>query len=290
MNFIARHPLGFASALLVLALASSTAMAGTDINDLDGDGFPNASDNCPFHANPSQADADGDGIGNDCDARDDRDLDGDSRLNHVDNCPFNWNLDQQDSDDDGRGDVCDPRLDVDPDGDGIYNQSDNCPYTNNGGQQDADGDGKGDVCDPFDDRDLDRDFTQNAQDNCPFTTNFGQEDSDGDGHGDACDPQPTAADLRPATDGLAFAAPNPSPKEFTVRFALAEGAEGSLAVYDVTGRLVRTLERGTLSAGDHAVTWDGRSESGVTMPGGIYFCRLQSDRFSFEQTLVKLDR
>src|ERR1700674_4391578 len=36
-------------------------------NDIDGDGIPNASDNCPSVANADQADADGDGVGNVCD-------------------------------------------------------------------------------------------------------------------------------------------------------------------------------------------------------------------------------
>jgi PKD domain/Thrombospondin type 3 repeat len=37
------------------------------IADADGDGVPDASDNCPAHANADQADADGDGVGDACD-------------------------------------------------------------------------------------------------------------------------------------------------------------------------------------------------------------------------------
>jgi MYXO-CTERM domain-containing protein len=44
--------------------------------DSDGDGIPDDEDNCPFVANPSQADTDGDGIGNACD--DDNGLDDDN--------------------------------------------------------------------------------------------------------------------------------------------------------------------------------------------------------------------
>lgn len=290
MNTFVRRILAIAPAVLLFGLLCATAHAGTDINDLDGDGVLNGDDNCPFTPNPAQADSDGDGIGNECDVRNDLDLDQDGVLNHQDNCPFYYNPSQQDSDEDGHGDPCDPHLVNDPDGDSIFNPSDNCPFIANQDQSDADSDGVGNVCDTFNNLDLDEDFVLNAQDNCPFVVNGGQEDSDGDGIGDECDHQVNAADPRPATETVSFAAPNPSANHFTIRFGLAEDAQGSLAVFDVSGRLVRTLESGTLRAGDHAVTWDGRSESGVAMPSGIYYVRLRGGKLSFEHTLVKLDR
>ncbi len=104
--------------------------------DSDGDGVPDAVDNCPSTYNPDQADADGDGAGDACDNcpntynPDQADADLDGVGDACDNCPSTYNPDQADSDEDGVGDLCD-----------------NCPSVANPDQADSDGDGVGDVCD-----------------------------------------------------------------------------------------------------------------------------------------------
>lgn len=153
--------------------------------DNDGDGIADQVDNCPQVPNPDQADVDGDGRGDACDAVND-DLDGDGIRNDVDNCPQVVNADQTDSDGDGIGDACDG-VDDDVDRDGVFNPDDNCPQVPNADQADGDGDGIGDACDGVND-DLDNDGVFNNADNCPQVANPGQADVDGDGIGDACDP------------------------------------------------------------------------------------------------------
>jgi cysteine-rich repeat protein len=111
------------------------------VEDFDGDGIPDDGDNCPQTPNKDQADADGDGVGDMCDA--DLDADGDGVSNAEDNCLTEANPGQEDADGDGFGDACD----VDQDGDGVPNAVDNCPTLANPEQQDADGDGVGDACD-----------------------------------------------------------------------------------------------------------------------------------------------
>lgn len=76
--------------------------------DPDGDGVNQSMDNCPTTPNADQADADGDGIGDACEANGAPDADGDGRPDTADNCIDVWNVNQGDDDRDGIGNVCDP--------------------------------------------------------------------------------------------------------------------------------------------------------------------------------------
>ncbi len=70
--------------------------------------------------------------------------------------------------------------------------------------------------------------------------------------------------------------PNPFGPTTDIRFRLAQEGPVSLAVYDGTGRRVRSLASGSLDAGDHNVRWDGTDESGRAVAAVIYFCRLEA--------------
>jgi hypothetical protein len=68
--------------------------------------------------------------------------------------------------------------------------------------------------------------------------------------------------------------PNPFNPETTMRYLLAGASHVELAIFDVTGRRVRTLVQGRQSVGAYTVTWDGRDEHGQAVASGIYFYRL----------------
>jgi hypothetical protein len=163
------------------ALNPGQSLACNQIVDTDGDGVPDASDNCPSVANAGQQDTDADGVGDAC--NDANDPDGDEYATPLDNCPNASNPGQQDTDGDGVGDACNEAND--PDGDEYATPLDNCPNASNPGQQDTDGDGVGDACN--DASDPDGDEWAGALDNCPNVVNATQADVDGDGVGTACD-------------------------------------------------------------------------------------------------------
>ncbi|HEU5310486.1 MAG TPA: FlgD immunoglobulin-like domain containing protein, partial [Candidatus Eisenbacteria bacterium] len=67
-----------------------------------------------------------------------------------------------------------------------------------------------------------------------------------------------------------------------VSFATAAGLGGGsgrteLAIFDVHGRLVRTIDAGAYPAGYRTVTWDGRDSKGQHAPAGVYFLRTRGE-------------
>jgi hypothetical protein len=86
---------------------------------------------------------------------------------------------------------------------------------------------------------------------------------------------------------LAHPSPNPSQGTLTLRFSLADGAETRIEILDVAGRRLRTLALGPIAAGDHAVTWNGRDESGARVRAGTYFVRLVSGASERRARLVR---
>jgi len=61
----------------------------------------------------------------------------------------------------------------------------------------------------------------------------------------------------------------------TVRFSLAKADRVEIKVYDVTGRLVKSLADKTFGEGPQTVTWDGTNDQGRTVSRGVYFTQVK---------------
>ncbi len=80
----------------------------------------------------------------------------------------------------------------------------------------------------------------------------------------------------PSATALMQNTPNPFNPSTNIRFALSEGADVRLSVYDIRGRLVNTLIEDRLQAGEHVVHWNGTDAREIPVSSGVYICRLES--------------
>ncbi len=74
--------------------------------------------------------------------------------------------------------------------------------------------------------------------------------------------------------------PNPFNPTTTIRYDLPNDGHVKLLVYDLQGRLMRTLVSEQREAGYQSVIWDGRDDNGSMLPSGMYFYQLSAGSFS----------
>ena len=88
--------------------------------------------------------------------------------------------------------------------------------------------------------------------------------------------------------------PNPFNPYTTIRFEVpglgrpGDSRQVYLAVYDISGRKVRTLVSGRRKPGLHSISWDGCNERGARVSSGIYLYRIVSGSWSESRKMVIL--
>ena len=85
--------------------------------------------------------------------------------------------------------------------------------------------------------------------------------------------------------------PNPFNPETWIPYQLADAADVSIKIYDVGGRLVRTLSLGFKPVGyyltrQRAAYWDGQNETGESVSSGVYFLHFVAGDFIATQRVV----
>ena len=103
------------------------------------------------------------------------------------------------------------------------------------------------------------------------------------------DPLVTGSDpVVSAPDFLEQNYPNPFNPATTIGFSVSNPGHVSLKVYDVSGRLVRTLVNCRMDAGRHTERWNGLDDNGRAVASGIYFFRMSSGEFTMTRKAVLL--
>jgi rhamnogalacturonan endolyase len=88
----------------------------------------------------------------------------------------------------------------------------------------------------------------------------------------------------PVDRATAFSAiyPNPFRNQVSINYHVNESCRISIHILNLTGETVRTLVHAIHYPGYYEVKWDARDESGKTVPGGVYFCRLMVENGVYE--------
>ena len=84
--------------------------------------------------------------------------------------------------------------------------------------------------------------------------------------------------------------PNPFNPRTTISYDLPQATAVRLAIYDLTGRMVRQLRTGAVeSPGRHGAVWNGNDDLGRPVSAGVYIYRLEAGSYieSRRLTLVR---
>ena len=95
-------------------------------------------------------------------------------------------------------------------------------------------------------------------------------------------------DLPAGRLALAQNSPNPFNPRTEISFSLPSQQSVSLRIYNVEGRLVRTLLQGVQAAGPKTVVWSGKDDSGNQAASGLYFYRLTTDSGTLTRKMTLL--
>ena len=92
----------------------------------------------------------------------------------------------------------------------------------------------------------------------------------------------------PKQYSLAQNRPNPFNPGTQIGYALPQGSNVTLVIYNVIGQTVRVLVDSYEGSGYRQVVWDGTDQSGREVASGVYFYQLSADGFSQIRKMLKL--
>jgi hypothetical protein len=98
-------------------------------------------------------------------------------------------------------------------------------------------------------------------------------------------PEPGAT---PRAFALRYPHPNPFRSATTIAFDLPTPGPVRLRVFDIRGRLVRTLAQETVAAGRYTQAWNGADDQGRAVSPGIYFYRLDTPGFTATRKTIRV--
>jgi len=82
--------------------------------------------------------------------------------------------------------------------------------------------------------------------------------------------------------------PNPFNPRTQIKFSLAQNGPVQISIYDVNGRLVKTLVNGVRQANTYVETWDGTNDHGQKVGSGVFWAQMKAGSFVSNKKMVIL--
>ena len=96
-----------------------------------------------------------------------------------------------------------------------------------------------------------------------------------------------SSDQRDLTDATSFSNfPNPFNKRTQISFQMSASSHVRIAIYNIIGKEITMLVDEWKTAGSHQVFWNGRNESGIAAPSGIYIVQMRVGTFCQSRKLI----
>jgi len=82
--------------------------------------------------------------------------------------------------------------------------------------------------------------------------------------------------------------PNPFNPTVQITYTVPKPGRVLIQVWDVAGRLVRTLEDAQRAKGTYQAMWNGNNDAGAMVASGVYFCRMSVGSAAMTHKLMLL--
>ena len=88
------------------------------------------------------------------------------------------------------------------------------------------------------------------------------------------------------TMNLAQNMPNPVRGNTTINYSVTKSGHVTLNVYDMSGKLVKTLVNGNVNAGTHSVVWNRTDNRNNKVAGGVYFYKMNANNETLTKKMI----
>ena len=98
----------------------------------------------------------------------------------------------------------------------------------------------------------------------------------------------TDKELVPGTYIVSQNYPNPFNPSTTLRYSMSKGELVNIAVYDMSGRLVKDLLNGYQNAGYNSIQWNATNNQGQSVSAGMYICVIKIGSYNTSKKMLFL--